>query len=221
MNNQSMDSDSLDEIKIIKLKDGREIQLVDDDGLSIVLFVDSEIEDSISLPYPSSGYAGGSIYSSPSESMVLFTFYSGQSEEAFTLLKLDKKLEILYESGYRFGEAASYCFTEDETKLIQTLRLSCTYWWPPEDEDLLDMEQDEHGEMYLILGYINVLELATKKLYEHEIRVKPTRGWKPNKKNYHALLSPQDLGQGKLSISCPWGTEILELPLPKIIVCEL
>lgn len=85
--------------------------------ISIGKLTDGNVVFSIAIESPSAGYAGGEFHVSPRESYILFTFYSGQSEEAFTLLKNEETIKIVFESGYEFGEAASYCFPSDRRTL--------------------------------------------------------------------------------------------------------
>jgi hypothetical protein len=208
--------DSFAERKLVQLSDGREVQLIDDGSLSILLKKNGELLASVSMKLSPAGYGGGSIHLSPSESFVLFAYHSGQSEEAFTLVNLDNDLTIVFESDYIFGEAASYCFTEDEGKLIQALPLSCDEWWAPWIDENVD--RDNEGYTHFRFGTINVLDLGTYKLVEHEVRIRPTNSWAPELKEYDPMLYPEIVGENTLKISWPWGDENFVLPLPEVII---
>ena len=208
---------SLENKAPLKLRDGREIQLLDDDEISISIISKEKTASTFLIPYPSAGYGGGAIHLSPSESILLFTYYSGQSEEAFILFTLQDRLEKLFESGYLYGEAASYCFSKDEKELIQCLPNICSEWWLPwEDEDT---EEDEDGIVFFDFGCINILKIKESKLEKHIIRIYPTENWEPqNKSNYDPFLSPEYVSPDALKISMPWGEEILKFPFPGIII---
>jgi hypothetical protein len=208
--------DSFEEIKLITLNDGTQIQLSDENELSIVKTVNGELVSSVQLEFPSAGYAGGAIHASPCESYILFAFYSGQSEEAFTLLKNGESIEILFESGYEFGEAASYCFSKDKNTLFQGLPLRCTEWWIPWEDD--DMDEDAEGNKYFEFGSINTLNIQTGELKRNEIRIQPTNDWESVESEYNPLLLQHKVAKNVLRISWPWAEEILKLPLPNILI---
>jgi hypothetical protein len=208
--------DSFEEIKLITLNDGSQIRLNDENELSIVKMVGGEAVSSVQLDFPSAGYAGGAIHVSPCKLYILFAFYSGQSEEAFTLLKNGETLEIIFESGYEFGEAASYCFSEDKSTLFQGLPRSCGEWWMPWEDD--DLEDDSEGNEYFEFGSINVLNIHTGDLKKNEIRIQPIKGWEPIESEYDPLLLQDIVAKNELRISWPWAEEILKLPLPNILI---
>jgi hypothetical protein len=210
--------DSLEDTKITKLKNGSEIRL-NEDPLSIVKVSNGEVVASLKLQFPSSGYGGGSIYVSPSEKYILFLFYSGQSEEAFTLLTNNDEISILYESGYLFGEAASYCFSEREGYLVQGLPYTCSEWWLPWIDG--DVERDEEGYLYFPFGQINILNIQNSNLEKHEIIIQPKSNWQPNQEGYNPFLSPEIIGNDILKVSWPWGNENFKLPITGDIVIKL
>lgn len=207
--------DSFEEIKIVTLKDGSEIRL-NDDELTIEKLMHGEVISSIELAYPSAGYAGGSVYVSPSEKYILFAYYSGQSEEAFILLTHNEDITLLYDSGYLFGEAASYCFTMDEGTLIQALPYSCIEWWMPWIDG--DTEKDEEGNVYFAFGSINIFDIHRGELMSHEILIYPESGWKPDEQKYDPLLLPEMIGDNFLKLSWPWEVGGLRLPITEKII---
>ena len=210
------------EEKCVVLDQRKEIHLNDEGGAGISLSIISGGNTLYSLPvsYPSAGYGGGSLYLSPSGSYLLFSYYSGQSEEAFSLYRIaDDKLEIAFESPYEYGEAASYGFSEDESLLIQGLPVCCTLWdW----KDYMEQgfaEEDEKGDVFFTFGYINILEIKKKELSSHLIRVYPSEDARDfDREVYDPLMSPKMISSDVLRISMPWGDEILGFPL-KDTVC--
>lgn len=208
--------DSFEEIKIVNLKDGSQIQLRDDDEISIEKLTDGNVVSSVAIEFPSAGYAGGELHVSPCESYILFAFYSGQSEEAFTLLKNGETIEVVFESGYEFGEAASYSFSSDRRTLYQGLPCSCCDWWMPWDEN--DLEEDPEGNKYFYFGAINIFDIQSRELTKCEIRIQPTTSWKPSEKQYDPLLFKSLSINKELVVSWPWGEEVLNLPLANVLI---
>ena len=207
---------AFEEIKIVNLNDGSQIQLLDDDEISIVKLTDGNVVSSVALEFPSAGYAGGKLHVSPCESYILFAFYSGQSEEAFTLLKNGEAIEVVFESGYEFGEAASYCFSSDRRTLYQGLPRSCCDWWMPWDED--DLEEDSEGNKYFYFGFINTFDIQRRELRKCEVRIQPARTWKPSEKLYDPLLFKSLSFNKELIVCWPWGEELLNLPLAGVLI---
>lgn len=118
-------NDNNDEIKSVFLTDGRKIVLEEDDDLILSLTSNDKTEDTYKMPYPSGGYGGGSLQLSPSEKYLVFSYFSGESEEAFSLFEIENgRLKFLYDSGYLYGEDAHYSFVNDEKILVQTFVLS-------------------------------------------------------------------------------------------------
>lgn len=169
----------------------------------------------IAVDFPSAGYGGGAIHVSPCELYILFAFYSGQSEEAFILLKNGESIEVLFESGYEFGEAASYCFSIDTHTLFQGLPSSCIEWWRPWEDD--DLTEDSEGNKFFEFGLINTFNIQKGELTKSEIRIQPYKGWKPSEKEYIPLLFQGTFVNDKLRVHWPWGEEILNHPLPKVL----
>ena len=90
----------------IILNDGRRIVLEDKEEICLTLYSCAEAGQTFLVPYPSAGYGGGSLWLSLSEKYLLFAYYSGESEEAYCLFRIeDGGLKLVYESGYRCGEA--------------------------------------------------------------------------------------------------------------------
>ena len=70
-----------------------------DDDIIISMKRDDEILHTFEVPFPSAGYGGGMLMLSPSERYLVFSYYSGQSEEAYILFEIqDSCLEFIYGS---------------------------------------------------------------------------------------------------------------------------
>lgn len=195
----------------LTLSDGREIQLQDDSD--ILLSICSNHEAIYSFPFscPSGGYGGGTLLLSPSEQYLIFSFFSGESEEGFSLFRIeDSRLVLLFESGYRYGEGASYIFSDDETVLFQSLLGGFGPWY------IEEADQDEEGVPYFEYGEINILDVKSKSLSRHKFHVYPSETWEEE------INGPSDIskitGGDTLHIATPWGEETLTLPLADTIV---
>lgn len=114
----------MEEVKTVFLTDGRKIALDDDnEELILSLISNDKTEDTYEVPCPSGGYGGGSLQLSPAEKYLVFSYYSGESEEAFSLFEIENgRLKHLFNSGYLYGEDAYYSFANDEKLLVQTFR---------------------------------------------------------------------------------------------------
>ena len=208
-----MSSFAPEENKCVILKDKRKIHLNDEGGketISIVcngktVFSFQNKED----------YGGGSLWLSPSQSYLLFAYYSGQSEEGFTLFRITDKLEEVYKS-YLIGEGASYFFSEDEKLLIQVLPNNCSTW----DYDIEDLtEKDEDGNLFYDFGYINIFDIEKKAISEHLIRVYHSDYLHFFETEYNdRSLSPTMAGANVLKLSMPWGDETFNFPLKGKII---
>ena len=130
----------MEETKTVFLADGRKVILDDDDDLILSLVSSNKTEDTCTVPYPSGGYGGGSLQLSPSEKYLVFSYFSGESEEAFSLFEIENgRLKFLYDSRYLYGEEANYSFVNDEKILVQTFRTDA---WYKENA-----KTDENGDM--------------------------------------------------------------------------
>ena len=195
----------------LTLNDGREILLQDDED--ILLYIRSKHETL--YPYlfscPSGGYGGGTLLLSPSEQYLIFSFFSGESEEGFSLYQIeDNRLVPLFDSEYFCGEGASYLFSDDEGILFQSLLGGFGPWY------VEDAEQDEEGAPYFQYGEINILDMKSKSLSQHKFRVYPSETWKEeiDGPSYISKITSGDT----LHIAMPWGEETLTLPLADTIV---
>lgn len=199
-----------EETKILSLSDGRKIVLEDDDDIFLSLISNDKTEDIFEIPYPSAGYGGGSILLSPSEKYLVFSYFSGESEEAFSLLKIEnEQLKFLYDSGYLYGEEADYSFVNDEKILIQTFRIGA---WYKEDA-----ETDENGDIYYDFGELNLFNLETYELERHMIRVYPSDDWEEEETDV-GTFAFSEMNDSQLNVIVPWGNVVFQKPLPNILV---
>ena len=144
------------------LNDGRRIVLEDEEEICLTLYSCAEAGQTFIVPYPSAGYGGGSLWLSFSEKYLLFAYYSGESEEAYCLFRIeDSGLKLVYESGYRCGEGASYAFADNEKFLVQALPASVGPWY------LEDACTDADGRRYFAYGELNILDIQKGTMERH------------------------------------------------------
>ncbi|MCL1912587.1 MAG: hypothetical protein FWG10_01570 [Eubacteriaceae bacterium] len=208
------EANSLTCIHHINLKDSREIKL-DENELSISIFFAEKQLFCFPVPYPTAGYGGGSLYLSPSNLYLLFLYYSGQSEEAFILFSVNDKLDIIYKSGYLLGEGASYTFSKDEKLLVQGLPDICSSYEEYDIEDFI--AKDKNGRSYITFGHVNIVDIEKKGMSSHVIHVYSKGDWCFLNKEFD-FMSPKMTSSNELSLSLPWGDEILVLPLAEKII---
>lgn len=104
-----------DLVNLVILADGSQIILQDEDDISLSLISNDRTKDIFQFPYHSGGYGGGSLLLSPSERYVIFSYFSGESEEGFVLLEIvNNQFKFLYDSDYLYGEDANYGFADNE-----------------------------------------------------------------------------------------------------------
>lgn len=201
-----------DLVNLVTLADGSKIILQDEDDITLSLVSNDKIKDTFQFQCPSGGYGGGSLLLSPSEKYVIFSYFSGESEEGFALFKIvDYQFKFLYDSDYLYGENANYGFADKEKILIQTFR---TGSWYKENA-----ETDENGDMYYEFGELNLLNLETFSLNRHTILVYPSDDWEEEKTDAGTFLFT-DLVNGMLMVEMPWGKEIFQYPLQETLVIK-
>lgn len=197
-------------INLVTLADGSEIILQDEDDILLVFVPNNKIRNTFQFPHLSGNYGGGSLLLSPSEKYVIFSYFSGESEEGFILLEIvDGQLKVLYNSDYLYGEDANYCFTNSEKILVQTFR---TGSWYKENAEI-----DENGDMYYAFGEINILNLETFRLDKHTIFIYPTDDWEEEKTDVGTFLFT-DIADGKLEVEMPWGKKFFQYPLQETLI---
>ena len=156
----------------IILNDGRRIVLEDKEEICLTLYSCADAGQTFLVPYPSAGYGGGNLWLSLSEKYLLFAYYSGESEEAYCLFRIeDGGLKLVYESGYRCGEGASYAFADNETFLVQALPASVGPWY------LEEACTDADGRRYFAYGELNILDIQKGTMERHLLRVVPSADW--------------------------------------------
>lgn len=206
----------MEDVKFVVLKDDQKIVLNDEENdILLSIISDGETKYTFSVPWPSAGYGGGELFLSLSEQYLIFSYYSGQGDEAFMLFKIDNcSLELIYESGNLYGEGASYCFSNDEKFLLQTLR---TGWWYDESE----AETDKDGNHFYEFGTIRVLDINKRTLNEHMIHVYPSSNWEEGITDNGPFEISKMVNDNMVNITMPWGEETFTFPLEKIILLKM
>ncbi|MEO0326846.1 MAG: hypothetical protein AAF447_28145 [Myxococcota bacterium] len=104
--------------EVVEASDGTRIRL--ELGRELVVVAQAaKSRHFAALPFPTAGLGGYGFVLSPSERWLAFTYYSGQSEEAYHLMTLPD-LELRWSLPYVFGESGLGLprFTPDETKFV-------------------------------------------------------------------------------------------------------
>lgn len=203
----------IEEMKTVFLTDGKKIVLDDDDDLILSLVSNNETVDTYKVSCPSGGYGGGSLWLSPSEKYLVFSYFSGESEEAFSVFEIENgRLKLLYDSGYLYGENAHYSFANDERILIQTFR---TGFWCKENA-----KTDENMDTYYEFGELNLFDLETDEFSRHTIHVYPSDDWIEEVTDAGSPMF-SEINNGKFSVTVPWGKVIFREPLDDILVVKL
>lgn len=201
------------EIKSVILSDKREILLDDDNDITISIVCGDQIQYTLEISYPSCGYGGGSLLLSMSEQILLFSYYSGESEEGYMLFQIyPASLAFVYSSEILCGEGANYLFSDNDAFLFQMLPESIGPWYCE------DAEIDENGNMFFALCQINVLNIQAKTVNRHTIHVFPSNHWDNDFVEAQPPHFLELINNRILSIAMPWGTEKLSLPLDDTII---
>ena len=195
------------------LSDERQVILEDEDEIAISLVLKDNVKNIFRFACPSGGYGGGSLLLSPSEKYLIFSYFSGESEEAFALFKIEEDyLKLLYDSKYLYGEDANYNFMDHEKFLIQTVRTGSWY----KDE----AQTDENGDRYYEFGELNIFNLESCKLERHTILVYPSDDWTEEETDAGSFFI-SDMIDGKLlNVKMPWGSETFHYPLQDTLVIK-
>ena len=200
----------MEETKIVFLSDNRKVVLEDDDDIILSLVSDDKVESRFEVPYPLGGYGGGWLMLSPSENYVVFSYFSGESEEGFCLFQIeDSRLELIYDSGYLYGEEVNYSFINNERILIQTFRTGAWY-----EENA---EADENGDLYYEFGELNLFHIKTQELSRHTIHVYPSDDWEEEVTDV-GTFAFSDLNGSEFHVIVPWGKATFYAPLESVLV---
>lgn len=179
--------------------------------ITVVRVRSARPDERLEFPYPHAGFRGGSLTLSPSERLLLFSYFSGQSEEAYRLIATEPQLRELGSCPYLFGEAASYAFSPDERTMLMALPTSCTPW----EEDHL--QQDGSGNLFLDFGLLRIHRVIDDVATQHSLRAYFEEAWEPNPDHYDPDLQPEIDNEGVVMITLPWGPIKLAPPLPDVI----
>ena len=200
----------MEETKIVFLSDNRKVVLEDDDDIILSLVSDDKAESRFEVPYPSGGYGGGWLTLSPSKNYVVFSYFSGESEEGFCLFNIeDHQLKLVYDSGYLYGEEANYSFVNNERILVQTFRTGA---WYQENA-----EADENGDLYYEFGELNLFHIKTQELSRHTIHVYPSDDWEEEVTDV-GTFAFSDLNGSEFHVIVPWGKATFYAPLENVLV---
>jgi len=215
----------MEETKTMVLADGRTVTLEDDDDIILSFSLNGEVFDTYEIPYPDAGYGGGFLILSPSEKYLVVSYFSGESEEAFSLFEIEgRRLKFLYDSGYLYGEEAHYGFGDNEEVLVQTFRTDAWY-----EENA---KTDENGDRYYEFGELNVFHIGPRNLERHPVHVYPSEDWveeetddgpfllRSIQKNAPVMRRAgfSELRVGEFHVLMPWGEETFHEPLPDVLV---
>lgn len=207
----------MEEMKTVFLTDGKKIVLDDDNDFILSLASNNKTEDTYKVPYPSGSYGGGSLQLSQSEKYLVFSYFSGESEEAFSLFEIENaRFKLLYDSGYLYGENALYSFVNDEKIMVQTLR---TGFWYKENA-----KNDENKDLYYEFGELNLFSLETHELSRHTIHVYPSDDWKEEETDDGSFMFSEIISTKsgcQFSVIVPWGKITFSEPLENILVVRL
>lgn len=203
----------MEDSNTIFLSDRRKVVLEEDDDIILSLVSNNKTADTFEMLYPSAGYGGGALQLSPSEKYLVFSYFSGESEEAFSLFKIENgRLKFLYDFGYLYGEDANYSFANNEKILVQTLR---TGSWYKENA-----KTDENGDIYYEFGELNLFNLETHELSRHPIYVYPSEDWEEEKTDV-GTFKFSEINDSQISAIVPWGKVTFCAPLENVLVVRL
>lgn len=201
------------ESKIVLLTNKLQILLYDEDDIFLSIIMDGQTLHQLPIPYPSGGYGGGGLLLSQSKKYLLFSYFSGESEEAFLLFQIkDCSLELLYESGYLYGENADYYFSEDESFLLQALRTG--EWYSGEEEI------DQNGNKFYKFGTICMLNIKELILKQHTIHVYPSNNWEEGITDNGPFQFSGKIHNHLFDLIMPWEKETISYPFKETIVIK-
>ncbi len=171
-----------------------------------------EVLRSHDLPYPAGGLGGCEIVLSPSQRFAVLSFYSGQSEEGFQLLRIEN-FEISIDQDFVFGEVASYGFSPDETVLVMALPRAREWWeaWEVESEPTDD------GHVSFEICELRVAHVEAGSVSAHVVQAVVRSDWEPKRDDWDSNLRPAFTSAREFRLALPWGPANLALPLPSVV----
>jgi len=162
------------------------------------------------LKYPTAGFVGGGWVNSPSGNLLILSYYSGQSEEAFALLDVSNGgLRLVASPEYESGECASYAFSLAEDKMIVALPRTCTEWWASWVEDGLEVADD--GVEVMPFATLLLCSIDSGQIRRTELELAPEVPEPLDTGEYNPDLAPHLSGECGLAIQLPWGRVSLDL----------
>lgn len=162
------------------------------------------------LDYPSAGFGGAGWVTSPSSTLLILHYYSGQSEETFALLNLsDGNLRLIASPKYQFGEYASYAFSPTEEKVVMALPRRCDEWWTEWEENGLQTSDD--GVQVCRFATLLLCSTDSGQVHRTEVELVPTVTHPIAKTDYDPDLVPSLVSNSELAICFPWANARLDL----------
>lgn len=202
-----------DELNELPLPDGGMVvaSVAYDPGIRVTRLDAESCEcAALQLDYPSAGFGGAGWVTSPSGTLLILHYYSGQSEEAFALISLaDNGLTLIANSGYQFGEYASYAFSPTEEQLVMALPHRCDEWWANWEDDGLEIAND--GVAVLHIATLLLCSTSSGKLNRTKVELVPTVAHAIDKGGYDPDLTPGLITNCEVSLRFPWAKLTLDL----------
>ena len=164
----------------------------------------------LQLDHPRAGFGGGGWVISPSGSLLIVHYYSGQSEEAFALINLvNGELRLVAHSDYHFGDYASYAFSPLEDYVLMALPLTCSEWWACWEDDGLEKSDDNVD----VLPFATLLLCSTDSghIRRIDVEIAPTVKEPVERADYDPDLAPRLSGNSELSVQLPWSRVTFDL----------
>jgi len=193
-----------------------------DGKLSISVVEEGKTLFCLPLSYGEGAYSGGTLAVSLSWKYLLHSYWTGIMMSGFALFKIDNLpdgLELIYAPEPADGYISFYCLSKDERLLVQVInRCGC---WREMWEDG-EFDEDDEGNDCFAFGDIFVHNIAEKTFTKHELLVYPSEKWleeNPWKQEDSAYSEDPDppinprLNGDILTMTMPWGDEIVTLPL--------
>lgn len=207
-----------DEITGCQLPGGRRASATVSRGQILITVSGPEDESaSVRLRYPRYGLGGGRLLGSPSGRYLVFSHYSGQSEESYRVFDIGEGIRRTKILEYHGGESAGFAFSADERLLVSAIPLYCVNWWElmESDRDSLPLDDDERP--YFEFGVVVTHDLEKESRAVTEIRVRADEDWSAHREEYEPELDPVLTSDAKLRLSMPWGPVELAMPLPTAV----
>jgi hypothetical protein len=195
----------------VTMQNGDRFSLEVGGSIAIVRVRGDRREERVEFPYPRAGFGEGALTLSSSERLLLFSYFSGQSEEAYRLIATEPQLQELGSCPYMFGEAASYAFSPHEKAMLMALPASCTPW------EVDELEEDRSGNLFLEFGLLRIHRIVDDVATHHSLRAYFEQAWEPNRGGYDPDMKPEIDNEGNVTITLPSGRMQLAPPISDVV----